>query len=100
VYIVGGTGVISESVEAQIQALALNTKITRLAGDDRFDTNAAIIAKFSPDPRHIYLSTGFDFTDALSGSVLAAKTGDPIVLRPQYGYLAARGSKLPKWVAF
>ncbi|HWQ41295.1 MAG TPA: cell wall-binding repeat-containing protein, partial [Desulfosporosinus sp.] len=80
VYIVGGTGVISESVEAQIQALALNTEINRLAGEDRFDTNASIISTFSPNPKLIYLSTGFDFTDALSGSVLAAKTGDPIVL--------------------
>lgn len=80
VYIVGGTGVISQSVETQIRSLVSNSYITRLAGQDRFDTNAVIAKTFGLNSKTIYLSTGFDFTDALSGSVLAAKTGDPIVL--------------------
>lgn len=80
VYIVGGTGVISQSVETQIRSLVPNSPITRLAGQDRFDTNAVIVKSFGLNPKTIYLSTGFIFADALSGSVLAAKTGDPIVL--------------------
>ncbi|HEY8910037.1 MAG TPA: cell wall-binding repeat-containing protein [Desulfosporosinus sp.] len=80
VYIVGGTGVISHSVETQIRSLVLNSPITRLAGQDRFDTNAVIAKTFGLTPKTIYLSTGFDFADALSGSVLAASTGDPMVL--------------------
>ena len=53
---------------------------TRLAGQDQFDTNTAIAQSFGLNPKTIYLATGFDFADALSGSVFAAKTGDPIVL--------------------
>ena len=81
VYIVGGTGVISQPVQDQIKALVTpNTFITRLAGLDRFDTNTVIAKTFGLTPKTVYMATGFDFADALSGSVLAAKTGDPIVL--------------------
>ena len=80
VYITGGTGIISQAVETQIGTLVPNSQITRLAGQDQFDTNAVIVQSFGANPKNIYLSTGSDFSDALSGSVLAAKTGDPIVL--------------------
>lgn len=80
VYIVGGTSVVSENVKSQIQSCVPNTPITRLAGQDRFDTNASIIQTFAPNPKNIYFATGFGFADALAGSVLAAMTGDPIVL--------------------
>lgn len=80
VYIVGGTGVISDDVKSQVQALVSNTTINRLAGQNRLDTNALIIQNFVPSPTCIYLATGYNFADALAGSVLAAKTGDPIVL--------------------
>jgi len=83
VYIVGGTAVISPSVETQIRSLAPNSHITRLAGENRFETNAEINKIFGLDPKTIYLSTGYQFADALSGSVLTAKTGDPIVLIDQ-----------------
>jgi len=80
VYIVGGTGIISQSVQTQISSLVSNSYITRLAGQDQFDTNSVIAKTFGLNPKTIYLSTGFGFADALSGSVLAAETGDPIVL--------------------
>jgi putative cell wall-binding protein len=80
VYIVGGTGVVSEDVESQVQSLVTGASIQRLAGQDRLETNALIIQTFTPSPKNIYFATGYDFADALAGSVLAAKTGDPIVL--------------------
>lgn len=80
VYIVGGTGVISEDIKSQVQSLAPNALITRLAGQDRFDTNALVNQTFAQSPKNIYMATGSGFADALAGSVLAARTGDPIVL--------------------
>ncbi|MFZ3372771.1 MAG: cell wall-binding repeat-containing protein [Desulfitobacteriaceae bacterium] len=80
VYIVGGTSVVSENVKSQIQSIVPNISISRLAGQNRFDTNASIIQTFAPNPKNIYFATGFGFADALAGSVLAAMTGDPIVL--------------------
>jgi alpha-tubulin suppressor-like RCC1 family protein/putative cell wall-binding protein len=80
VYIAGGTGVVSQNIKNQIKALVPDGTVTRLAGDDRFGTNAAVLNEFSPDPGTIYIANGDDFQDVLSGSALAAKTGDPIIL--------------------
>ena len=80
VYIVGGTAVVSQTLETQIRALVPDSPSTRLAGPSQFDTNVEIAQMFGLNPKTLYLSTGFLFADALAGSVLAAKTGDPIVL--------------------
>jgi len=80
VYITGGTSVVSQDLVNQINALLPNAKITRLAGDDRFGTNAAVLNEFSLAPETIYIASGDDFQDVLSGSALAAKTGNPIIL--------------------
>jgi putative cell wall-binding protein len=80
VYIVGGTGVVSAAVESQIKSLVSAGSITRLAGKDRFETNALLMQTFAPEPENIYLTTGRDFADAVAGSVLASGTGDPIML--------------------
>lgn len=80
VYIAGGTSVISKSIEDQIKALNPNASVVRLAGDDRFDTAAAVSTTFATNPQTIYLANGFNFPDALSGGALAAKGGCPILL--------------------
>ncbi|MCB8814268.1 cell wall-binding repeat-containing protein [Desulfosporosinus shakirovi] len=80
VYIIGGAAVISQSVEAQIKELAPNAAIKRLAGNDRFDTAGVVLNEFSTNPKIVYLANGFDFRDAIAGSALAAKTGDPVLL--------------------
>ena len=79
VYIVGGTSVVSDAVQASITALTPAT-ITRLAGNDRFDTSEKILSAFSLTPKTVYIASGINFPDALAGSALAAVTGDPIVL--------------------
>lgn len=75
VYAVGGTGVISDAVVTAASA-------TRVAGANRYETNAAILKQFAPDYSKIYLARGTDknLVDALAGSTLAAKGSNPIVL--------------------
>lgn len=80
VYIVGGVFAVSQAVEAQIKELVPTATIKRLAGNDRFDTAATVINEFSASPQTIFLANGFNFQDALAGSALAAKTGDPVLL--------------------
>ena len=80
VYITGGASVISQDLVNQVDALLPNAEVTRLAGDDRFGTNTAVLNEFSPAPETIYTASGDDFQDVLSGSALAAKTGNPIIL--------------------
>jgi hypothetical protein len=79
VYITGGTAVISENVKNEIISLLPQVSVERLAGQDRFDTNAAIAQTFNPNPSTIYLATGYGFADALAGSTIAGKAGDPII---------------------
>lgn len=75
-YIIGGTTVLSDSL-----ALSLpNSK--RLSGSDRYTTNLKIVNEFSADLNFdtVYLATGLNFPDALSGSAIAAKNNSPIIL--------------------
>ncbi|WP_006718073.1 cell wall-binding repeat-containing protein [Desulfitobacterium metallireducens] len=83
VYIAGGISVVSQSVEDQIKALVPGTAIKRLAGNDRFETAGAVVNEFATSPDTLYIANGYSFADALAGSGLAAKTGDPILLIDQ-----------------
>lgn len=75
-YIIGGIGSISESVQSSLP----NTK--RLSGLNRFDTNISILKEFQDkiDFTNLYVASGKNFPDALSGSALAASTNSPIAL--------------------
>lgn len=80
VIIAGGTGVVSEQVEKQLQALGIN--ITRLAGQDRYATALEILKYFRPDDgyKDIAIASGENFADALTGAVLSAKLDIPLVI--------------------
>lgn len=80
IYIAGGTGAVSDSVENQIKAILPGSNITRFAGYERFDTAALVYNQFAKAPNNIYIASGLDYPDALSGTVLAAQNGDPILL--------------------
>ncbi|MFL0247581.1 cell wall-binding repeat-containing protein [Candidatus Clostridium stratigraminis] len=75
-YLAGGTGVIAP----QIASTVTNSK--RLGGVDRYETNQIINNEFAEDLNFdtVYLVTGNNFPDALSGSALAAKNNAPIFL--------------------
>ncbi|MGV8983427.1 cell wall-binding repeat-containing protein [Clostridium sp.] len=77
VFIVGGTGVITATVESQLKSL--NIKVTRLAGKDRYET-AVKVAEMMGNTNKVFLTTGENFPDALSVAPAAAKQGIPILL--------------------
>ena len=79
VYMAGGVGMISENVKSEIISLLPQTSVERLTGESLFDTNVIIAETFAPNPQTVYLATGYSFADALAGSVVAAKNGDPII---------------------
>jgi putative cell wall-binding protein len=76
VYVIGGTGVISE---AAVKGIA---GAQRISGADRYETNLAILDKFEAgfDFSNIYLATGANYPDAICGSALAGKEKAPIIL--------------------
>ncbi|AGA67838.1 cell wall-binding protein [Desulfitobacterium dichloroeliminans LMG P-21439] len=80
VYISGGAGVVSLEVESQIQALLPEATLTRFSGNDRYETAAQAYEQIAPYPETIYIASGSNYPDALSGAPLAAQKGDPILL--------------------
>ncbi|WP_163215704.1 endo-1,4-beta-xylanase [Clostridium thermarum] len=76
VYVIGGTGVISE---AAVKGIA---KAERIAGTDRYATNSAVLEKFAAeyDFSTIHLATGSNYPDAICGSALAGREKAPIIL--------------------
>lgn len=75
-YVIGGSGVISDSAVASLNGYK------RLSGVNRYETNIAVINEFSNaiDFSNLYISTGNNFADALSGSAAAALTSSALLL--------------------
>ncbi|PFG04419.1 cell wall-binding repeat-containing protein [Bacillus sp. es.034] len=73
-YVIGGTGVVSNTVLKKLNMP------TRIAGSNRYETNANIIHEFDMSTQYVFVATGTQFADALTGSVLAANWGEPLLL--------------------
>ena len=56
------------------------SRVERLAGDDRVDTAVAVSRATFDTADTVVLATAADYPDALSGSVLAAARGGPLLL--------------------
>ncbi|MFP3470980.1 cell wall-binding repeat-containing protein, partial [Micrococcus sp. SIMBA_144] len=65
--IVGGKGVVSEKVAGQLPAPV------RYGGANRYATSAEIAMKLNPADKAV-VATGANFADALTGSILAARS--------------------------
>lgn len=77
--IIGGTGVISEAVKAQLPSA------TRHSGTTAYDTNSQVIRNFDAFIKYdrVYLANGETAIDALAGAPLAAQSKAVIVLTNQ-----------------
>lgn len=61
-----------------------DTTTRRLAGDDRYETAAAVAADtFADGAESVVLATGQDFADALAANGLAGALGAPVLLTPR-----------------
>ena len=75
-YVIGGNDVVSDGVASNFP------NVQRLQGHDRFDTNVAVLNKFSQELnfKSIYATTGNNYPDALAASALACKSKSPVCL--------------------
>ncbi|WP_347548439.1 alpha amylase N-terminal ig-like domain-containing protein [Pseudalkalibacillus hwajinpoensis] len=71
--VAGGEAVISEQLLGDLPAPE------RFAGENRFGTAAAIATELNAS-KQVFIATGMDFADALTGSVLAAKQDAAMLL--------------------
>lgn len=90
VYIVGGTGVITDNVKDKIKQITGldNSKIVRLGGSDRYQTGEAINNYFyANNLDKVFVAYGENFPDSLSGSAAAAIEGKPLILVSDYSFV-------------
>lgn len=76
-FLIGGKGVISQSVEDALKARRI--KITRIGGVDRYDTALQVAAKLGKS-NEVALVNGNDFRDGMSIASIAALKGMPVIL--------------------
>lgn len=85
VTVVGGTGVISTGIAAQLAALLGPGAVARAAGADRYATAIEVNRQsFGAPTGGVFVASGFGFADALSISVYAAQHGRPLYLSVPY----------------
>lgn len=96
-FVIGGTGVISKAVEAELP------NPTRLGGDDRYETSQLIAERLGPGGAEVILARGDLFPDALTAGAAAALSGsaflliDPNVVRDAIpAYLKGRNGEISK----
>lgn len=78
--ILGGIGVVSAAVATSLQGYT-SGPVTRIWGPDRYATAAKVLeARFSGYSGPVFVATGANFPDALSGGAAAAAIDGPIVL--------------------
>jgi len=95
VFVVGGTSAVSAEVFTDVAEAAGwdgtgENPVTRIAGEDRFETAAAIVEFVKqksggslPDSyRTVLVASGETFPDAMAGGTLAYRSGHLIVLSP------------------
>jgi len=80
VYIIGGTLAVCDAV-AQAVAQATGVTPVRISGADRYATSAALAAQGWPSTTPtVYVTTGVNFPDGLTGASRAALDGAPLLL--------------------
>ncbi|MDI6880990.1 MAG: cell wall-binding repeat-containing protein [Desulfitobacteriaceae bacterium] len=80
VYLIGNANSVSADVESQVERALPSAAVVRLSGNERYQTERAVLDYFAPNASNVYLASGTVFADALAGGVLAARTGAPIIL--------------------
>ncbi len=81
IYIVGGTGVISQSIRNQLKSE--NYNLIELSGKNRYETNTAVanqLVKLGMDPSNVMMTAGSNFSDALSAAPTAAVKDEILLL--------------------
>ncbi len=92
VYVIGGTTAMTERFQNSLSGY----NVKRLSGDDRYDTNLAILTEGGSASNGIIVSSGLNYADSLSASA----TGMPILLvgktltEEQIAYLSNSGGKV------
>lgn len=93
IYILGGTNVVSEGIEARLRALFPTSSVERFWGANRFATVESIAARVVRDSSSFdgtaFVATGNSFPDALAAAPLATALERPLYLADRSGLSSA-----------
>jgi len=78
--IVGGTGSVSTAVENAVRGYTSSGDVQRVGGSDRYETAALLASYYATGRPRVYLASGENFPDALSGAALAGHQQVPLLL--------------------
>jgi putative cell wall-binding protein len=76
IYVVGGGAAVSGAVVDQLKGYTSGT-VSRLSGTNRYGTAAKVAQQFGTDVPVVYVATGTNYPDALSGAARAAYNDGP-----------------------
>ena len=77
IYIIGGTGAVSDKVKNELSAYGTTT---RIGGKTRYETSANVAKQFFDNAPVGVLAYGQNFPDGLCGGALAYSMGGPLIL--------------------
>jgi uncharacterized repeat protein (TIGR01451 family) len=99
VVVLGGTDAVSRAAAASLPG-----SVQRIAGADRYATSVAIAQYTFPDLAAkpacatVYLATGEQFADALTGGPVAAGVPGPVLLTPTAALATATGDEIESYL--
>jgi putative cell wall-binding protein len=79
VTILGGTGAVSEEMEAAIESV-MGVEAARISGKTRHNTSVLIAQKYFPNADSALITYALNFPDGLAGGPLAYAMGAPLLL--------------------
>ena len=80
IVVLGGNGVITDSLVQTLQQLAPQATFERIGGQNRYATAALFAERLKNTSGQTILASGLDFADALAAAPFAARQGIPILL--------------------
>ncbi|MFK5584768.1 cell wall-binding repeat-containing protein [Serinicoccus sp. LYQ131] len=78
IVIAGGTVAVSEDVEDELGEFG--AEVIRIGGGNRYETSAQLASLFPSELPVLYVATGTDYPDALTGGARAGRDGAPVLL--------------------
>ncbi len=81
IVVLGGTGVVSNAVMTQLDAIT-SGPVFRVAGGTRYETAVAISSTFFGAAESVFVATGLNFPDALAGGSSGGAYIGPLLLVP------------------
>lgn len=77
IYLIGGTGAVSEALEAELSSYG---EVVRISGSNRIETSVKVAETFFADTDTVTLACSTNFPDGLSGGPLAYTLRSPLLL--------------------